>query len=480
MANTFYFYDLETSGINPRDARIMQFAGQRTDMNLQPIGEPHNVLIKMTDEIVPEPDAILITGITPQKTIQEGITEAEFLKLFFAEIALPDTIFLGFNTVRFDDEFMRFLLYRNYYDAYEWQWNDGRSRWDLLDLVRMTRALRPTGIRWPVDKKGAPTNRLEMLAAINNIDHQNAHDALSDVWACIDIARLIKSKQPKLFDYLLALRDKNKIQQLIQSGQPFVYTSGKYAAEYEKTTVVATLCEHPRQSGSALVFDLRYDPTPFLELEPAELVTAWRMRKDDTGPRLPVKTLKYNRCPAVAQLNVLDSASQERLALDPAVFQANFKKLQKIQTALCKKLTQSLEIMDKKQQARLLEDELEVDARLYEDFFSSQDKINMSLVRAAQPDELATLNPKFKDQRLQALLMLYRARNFPNTMHDEDRAAWETFRKHRLLGGGTSSRLAKFFDKLSELGDRTDLSSEQQYLLEELQLYGQSIMPEED
>src|SRR5688572_28951904 len=148
MAQTFYFYDLETSGFNARDARVMQFAGQRTDMDLKPVGEPHNFLIKMTEDVVPEPDAILITGITPQKTIQEGITEAEFLKVFFEEIAIPDTIFPGFNTVRFDDEFMRFMLYRNFYDAYEWQWSEGKSRWDLLDLVRMTRALRPEGIEW--------------------------------------------------------------------------------------------------------------------------------------------------------------------------------------------------------------------------------------------------------------------------------------------------------------------------------------------
>lgn len=479
MAQTFYFYDLETSGFNPREARIMQFAGQRTDMNLRPVGEPHNILIKMTDDVVPEPDAILITAITPQKTIQDGITEAEFLKIFFQEIALPDTIFLGFNTVRFDDEFMRFLLYRNYYDAYEWQWSEGRSRWDLLDLLRMTRALRPTGIKWPVDSKGVPTNRLEMLAASNNIEHQQAHDALSDVQACIEIAKLVKATQPKLFDYLLTLRDKNKAQQLTNSGQPFIYTSGKYASEYEKTTVVATVCEHPRQSGAALVFDLRYDPAPFLKLKPDELVEAWRRRKDDPGPRLPVKTLKYNRCPAIAQLSVLDAESQKRLKLTPSEFQINFKKLQKLHTELCSKLNDALELMDKKQQAKLLEDDIEVDARLYEDFFTSQDKTNMRIVRGASPDELASLKPEFKDQRLQALLPLYIARNFPNKISDEDRQVWDVFRKRRLLSGGNSSRLAKFFGRLGELAERTDLSGEQRYILEELQLYGQSIIPEE-
>lgn len=479
MAQTFYFYDLETSGFSARDARIMQFAGQRTDLDMNPVGAPHNILIRMTDEIIPEPDAILVTGITPQKTLQDGITEAEFLKIFADEIAVPDTIFVGFNSVRFDDEFMRFLLYRNFYDAYEWQWTDGKSRWDLLDLVRMTRALRPDGIKWPVDAKGLATNRLELLTSMNGLSHEAAHDALSDVLACVDLAKLIKSTQPKLFDYLLAMRDKKKVQALALGGQPFIYTSGKYASEFEKTTVVATVCEHPSQSGGALVFDLRYDPEPYSKMDPTELVEAWRKRKDDPGPRLPMKTMKYNRCPAIAQLSVLDAKSQERLALDPKVYQANFKSLQAVQSVLCEKVKQAIQLMDKKQQSRLLEDDQEVDARLYESFFSQEDKTKMNMVRNATADDIATINPDFKDERLAALLPLYRARNFSQKMTDDDRVIWETFRKRRLLGGGTNSKLAKFFQRLGELSAKADLTGEQRYLLEELQLYGQSIMPDE-
>ncbi len=205
---TFFFYDLETSGINPREARIMQFAGQRTDMELNPIGEPVDVLIKLTPDVLPDPDAILLTGITPQQTLQDGLTEAEFLRLFTDEVATPGTIFAGFNSVRFDDEFMRFLHYRNFYDPYQWQWQDQRSRWDVLDVVRMTRALRPSGIEWPFAADGKPTVRLEYLTKFNKLDHENAHTALADVNATIAVAKLIRDKQPKLFEYLLSMRDK--------------------------------------------------------------------------------------------------------------------------------------------------------------------------------------------------------------------------------------------------------------------------------
>lgn len=456
----------------------MQFAGQRTDLQLNPIGDPHNHIIRLSDDVLPEPDAIMITGITPQKTLSDGMPEAEFLKIFHEQVATPGTIFVGFNTVRFDDEFMRYTLYRNFYDAYEWQWTDNKSRWDILDVVRMTRALRPDGIKWPVDVKGNPTNRLELLTALNGLDHLNAHDALSDVNATIAVAQMICGKQPKLFDFLLKMRDKKEVAALVLGGKPFVYTSGKYASEFEKTTVVGTLAENP-QGQAALVFDLRYDPTPFLALDPPALAEAMRRRKDDPGPRLPVKTLKYNRCPAVAPLAVLDAPSQERLKLDPQIYTKNFQTLRQVQAELSANILQAIELMNQRQQARLLEDEAEVDARLYDGFIESrEDKTKMGVVRAANIDELSSLDITFADSRLEALLPLYKARNYPKSMNDEERATWEKFRERKLLGGGESSRAARYFKRLADLAARTDLTAEQQYILEELQLYGQSILPE--
>ncbi|HTE22603.1 MAG TPA: exodeoxyribonuclease I [Candidatus Limnocylindria bacterium] len=477
--SSFFFYDLETSGFNPREARIMQFAGQRTDLQLKPIGDPHNYLIRMSDDVLPEPDAVLITGITPQKTLAEGMHEAEFLKVFHEEIATPGTIFVGFNTIRFDDEFMRFLNYRNFYDPYEWQWQNGRSKWDLLDVVRMTRALRPDGIKWPVDSKGKPTNRLELLTSLNGLGHDHAHDALSDVTATIAVAQLIRTTQPKLFDYLLTVRDKKSIASLVMDKKPFVYASGKYPGEFEKTTVASVLAEHP-QGGAALVFDLRHDPALFLEMDAAALAEAWRWRpptEEEGGPRLPVKTMKFNRCPAVAPLGVLDAASQQRLKLDPKVFTANYKKLQAAGQQFSQKVLEALQLMDKKQQARLLEDESDVDARLYEDFFAAEDKAKMSMVRGAGAEGLSSLNVRFKDGRLEALLPLYKARNYPKSLSDEERATWERFRERKLMGGGEASRAARYFARLSELAKQPNLTGEQQYLLEELQLYGQSILP---
>lgn len=454
----------------------MQFAGQRTSLDLEPIGEPVNVLIKLTPDILPDPDAILVTGITPQQTLRDGVTEAEFLQQFAEDIATPGTIFAGYNTVRFDDEFMRYMHYRNFYDPYGWQWQDGRSRWDLLDVVRMTRALRPDGIEWPFAPDGKPTVRLEFMTKVNKLLHDNAHDALADVQATIALARLVRSKQPKLFDYLLSMRDKKQVSTLVFGGQPFVYTSGKYPGEFEKTTVVATVAPHPKKGG-ALVYDLRHDPTEFLDMPPEELVKRWQWTKDEAAPkRLPVKTLQFNRCPAVAPLGVLqDGDAMVRLQVDMKTIEAN-RKLLAGASAFHDNILKAVERMDKQQQIAWTAKPQSVDTQLYDGFFDEHDCRLLPVVRAAQPNELEQLTTDFHDTRLQALLPLYKARNFPKDLSSDERQAWDTFCYERIQAGGEQSRLARFTNRLMELGQSSKLSTSQQYLLQELQLYAESIV----
>ena len=473
---TFYFYDLETSGFDAKNARIMQFAGQRTTMELEPVGEPHNVLIRITPDVLPEPDAILITGITPQQTLMEGLTEAEFLKLFSDEIARPNTTFVGFNTVRFDDEFMRNLLYRNFYDPYEWQWQDDCSRWDILDLVRMTRALRPDDINWPFAADGKPTNRLEFLAAVNKLEHDHAHDALSDVYATIDVAKLVRQKQPDLFKFNYEHRRKDAVKSVVTRPQPFVYTTGRYSSQWLHTSAAVMLMPHPVQDA-ALVYDLRFDPADFANKTAEELVEHWRYSKDPDHVRLPIKTLKYNRCPAVAPLGVLDEAAQTRLDLPMSTIEKNYANLKKCQQEFAPKIAQAVRLMDAERvtQNTLLVDAQTVDGMIYDGFYDKRAKTDLALVRASEATELSKLQLD-SDPRLPALLPLYKARNFPAAMTAEERAAWDDFCQQRLQSGGASSRLSKFASRLQALAADSKLTDAQKYLLEELQLYAESIV----
>lgn len=479
MASTFFFYDLETSGFNPRTERIMQFAGQRTDMDLNPIGEPTNELIKLSPDILPSVQAVLLTGITPQQTISDGLTEVEFLKQFYKEVVQPGTIFVGFNSIRFDDEFMRFLHYRNFYDSYEWQWKDGNSRWDVLDLVRMTRALRPDGIKWPFASDGKPANRLEYLSKINKLNHDHAHDALSDVKATIDMAKLIKTKQPELFDYLLKHRDKKSVKEMVLSGKPFIYTSGRYSSEFQHTTAAVLLSKHPEQDA-ALVYDLRHDPTPFMEMNVDELTDAWRYNPDPDAIRFPVKTMKYNRSPTIAPLGVIkDEASQANIGINLESVAKNLAALKSGQVEFAKKIEQVIKKLDderERDQTTLIKDQQGVDERLYESFVGTSDKNIMSSIRSASPDELSKFSESLTDERLKQLLPLYKARNYRKYLNEDEIHNWEEFCKQKLFAGGASSVAAKYFEQIGKMSQEK-ITDEQRYLLEELKLYGESILP---
>ena len=419
----------------------MQFAGQRTDLNLEPIDEPINILVKMTDDALPSPSAINVTKITPQQTLMDGISEAEFCKYVYEEIFTPDTVAVGYNTVRFDDEFMRATLWRNFNDPYEWEWKDGRSRWDILDVVRLTRALRPEGINWPFRDDGVPTNRLELITKLNGVSHEHAHDALSDVYATIAVARLIRDKQPKLFEYLFKMRDKREIQRLInlENPEPFVYASGRYSSQFNKTTVAFPIA--PGRNGNVLVYDLRFDLNKLSNSESFFPV---------------VKELCYNKCPAVAPISVLDGENGwKKIGLTSEIVQKNLKTIIAHPEFVEKVRSQYEEHSE-------FPPALEPEAALYDGFLNERDKGRTMMVRNADLAKLGDLHPVFDDERLPELLLHYKGRNYPESLSEVEMEKYEQYRTNRL------KRQAPKF--LAELNKVTD-----DFIKQELLLYMQSL-----
>lgn len=469
MAKTFFFYDLETSGLSAREDRIMQFAGQRTDENLEPVGEPYNIFVQLNDDVLPSPDALMVTGISPQKTLDEGYTEAEFCKILIEEIFTPDTCAVGYNNIRFDDEFIRHILWRNFYDPYEWSWKEGRSRWDLLDVVRMTRALRPEGIKWPVID-GKATNRLELLTKENAIAHENAHDALADVEALIAVTKLIRDSQPQLYAYLYKMRDKKAVQQLVNLAdkKPFVYVSGRYDAAYEKATVAFPLA--PAPNGAVLVYDLRYDPAAFIGLDEAalakKLFASWEERKADDFVKLPVKTFQHNRCPAVAPLGVLEqNDGWKKLSLDMPIIEKHMKVLLD-NPAFTEKLRT---IFENRPEFKKSPDP---EAQLYDGFLNDRDRIRVEAVRNASSDDLVDFHPEFGDERLPDLLLHYKARSYPGTLGDAEQTAWESWRGDHL-----KRQLPGFMKRMNVLA-KSDTADE--FIIEELKLWTERVLPASD
>lgn len=439
---TFFFYDLETSGLKPREDRIMQFAGQRTDMELNPIGEPVNVLVKMTNDALPSPSAINVTGITPQQTLMDGIGETEFCRYIIDEIFIPDTIAVGYNTVRFDDEFMRACLWRNFFDPYEWEWKDERSRWDILDVVRLTRALRPEGIKWPFREDGVPTNRLELITKLNGVSHEHAHDALSDVYATIAVAKLIKDKQPDLFRYLLDYRGKNDVKKLVnlENKQPFVYASGRYANEFNKTTVVFPIA--PGRNGNVLVYDLRYNLDEILGRQTYYPI---------------VKELCLNKCPAVAPISALGQKDGwEKIGLSKELVEKNLKTLLN-HPEFAEQMRSDYENRPEYPPAD------EPEGAIYDGFLNDSDRRKVAVVRSADSNRLADLHLDFDDERLPDLLLHYKGRNYPNSLSEKEAEKYEQYRKQRL-----EKQVPKFMEEIEKVKD--------DFIKQELLLYLQSLM----
>ena len=436
---TFFFYDLETSGLNPREDRIMQFAGQRTTMSLEPIGEPVNILVKMSEDALPSPQAIGVTKITPQDTLRDGMSEAEFCRYVSEEVFTPETVVVGYNTVRFDDEFMRATLWRNFYEPYEWEWKDGRSRWDMLDVVRLVRALRPEGMNWPVTEDGRPTNRLELLTKCNGLSHEHAHDALSDVYATIAVAKMIYEKQPKMFEFLFKMRDKNAVKKLVnlEDKKPFVYASGRYANEFNKTTVAFPLTAG--RNGNVLVYDLRYD--------------------FDNNNYFPIiKELCFNKCPAVAPMAVLDNFDGwEKIGLTRETVEKNLQEVL-AHPEFAEKVRSEYENRPEFPPA------IEPEAALYDGFLNDADRVKVAAVRNADGQKLADFHPDFHDARLPELLLHYKGRNFPESLSESESSKWEEYRRARL------SRLApKFLEELQKLYEKDE------FVAEELKLYFENV-----
>jgi exodeoxyribonuclease-1 len=426
---SFYWYDLETFGQDPRRTRIAQFAGLRTDDDLNPIGDPLVLHCKPANDLLPSPEATLITGITPQHALREGISEAALIGHVLDEFAVPQTCVVGYNSLRFDDEFIRFALYRNFMDPYEREWRGGNSRWDLLDLFRLTRALRPEGMVWPMREDGTPTFKLTQLSAANGIGHENAHDALSDVLALLGLARKLKQAQPRLFEYYLGMRDKRRAGALLDVTQmtPVLHVSGMYSAARGSAALVAPICRHPQIDSRVIVFDLDADPEALLALDPDDIADRLYTPTADLPEgtsRIPLKEIHLNRCPALVALDHLRTDDLLRLHINRDLALRRAEAL-RAADGLAEKVRA---VYARPRDSRTADP----DAALYDCFLPDHDRRLFPRVRSAAPAALPAFATQLEDPRLQELVFRYQARNWPESLDASQQARWNAYRHTRL------------------------------------------------
>ena len=463
--SSIFWYDFETYGDNPRRDRASQFAGIRTDEALNIISEPLVMYCRPSDDFLPNPLACQITGITPQQAQAKGLNEAEFIKNINEELSKPETCVAGYNNIRFDDEMTRQLLYRNFFDPYEREWKNGNSRWDIIDMVRLCAATRPAGINWPKKEDGSNSFKLEQLTAANQIEHAGAHDALADVLATIELAKLVRKHQPKLFDYVYRLRHKQKVQTEIDLDRrkPVLHVSATYSSRLGCLALVMPICVHPQNNNGIIVYDLREDPDNWMGLSSDEIHSRVYTSTDQLAKgvnRVPLSTVYVNRCPVVAS---------------PAVLEPNRASLYELDIEACREHWQLMQstvgignkIRDVFKNEKF-EQEADPDYMIYSNgFFSDNDRSLMQTVRATNPNDLGRLDLPFQDGRLHEMLFRYRARNYRKSLNQNELERWNCFRQQRLTDKDARQRydrdmeLAK--EKIGE-GDEQVLSDLQRYV----------------
>jgi len=475
MTQTFLWHDYETTGADTRRDRPAQFAAIRTTLALEPVGEPVSFFCQPAPDVLPHPEACLITGITPQQMRRDGVIEPEFASRVNEQMAEPGTCSVGYNSLRFDDELTRNLLYRNFHDPYEREWKDGNSRWDLIDLARMSYALRPDGIEWPRREDGSPSFRLEHLATANRIVQARAHDAVSDVEALIGVARLLRLRQPRLWQFYFQLRRKQRAFELLDVARmtPLLHVSSRYPASRGCIAIVAPLAQHPTQPNAVIVYDLGIDPTPLLELDAdaiADRVFTPRADLPEDVERIPLKAIHANRSPAIAPLGVLKDVDLARIALDPERALAHLERLRNVDG-----ISEKLQRVFSAGAARA--PSLDPELALYDGFPSDADKRLFRAVRETPPEQLGARAFPFRDARYQELLFRYRARNWPDTLDADDAARWDAFRRQRIETKSPLTTLTReeYFATITRLRADPALPAAHIPLLDALESWGREL-----
>ncbi|HEY5781632.1 MAG TPA: exodeoxyribonuclease I [Lysobacter sp.] len=475
MPASFLFYDLETFGADPRTSRIAQFAAIRTDADLNQIEDPISVFVQPADDLLPSPVATLITGIAPQQALREGMSEAAAFALIFDEMSRPETCSLGYNSLRFDDEFVRYGLFRNFYDAYEREWRGGNSRWDLLDVLRLAHALRPDGLWWPQREDGATSFKLEHLAEANGVREGDAHEALSDVRALIGLARKLKAAQPRLWDYALRLRDKRYAASLLDvvAMTPVLHVSQRFPASRMCSAAVLPVARHPRIDSRVIAFDLDQDPDALLRLSADDIADRLYTPFADLPEgeqRIALKEIHLNRCPALIAWDHLRAPDFERLRIDPSEADRRAAIIREAGPELVEKIRQVF-------RSDRVREPSDADASLYDSFIGDGDKRLFAQVRTTSPQVLGQREFGFRDARLPELLFRYRARNWPQTLSNDERDRWNAYRRQRLCteSGLSEYSFERFHAEIAALRTTHANDAAKLALLDRLQGWGREI-----
>lgn len=423
---TYLWYDFETYGADPKRDRISQFAGIRTDEDFN-ILEEYEYFCKLSEDYIPNPEACLVTGITPLDANEKGISEEELSDKLYKIFTTPNTVGVGYNSFKFDDEILRHLFYRTFRNPYKREWADGCSRWDFLRGVLGFYFKSPESINFPKDSEGKVSFKLENLSVANNIIHENAHDALSDVRATIAMAKLLREKDRVLYDYIFNLRQKNEVIKLLNRGKFFYHIDFSYGATNNYSSILYKI-DYGFNKDEYIFLDLNSDLDLLYKEEVDELKKLAYMKKEDLellGKTRPgIKTVKANSIPLLFPCDDLSDLSQ-------AVSKAKY-----IETRLRDKLAKYCKF-----EKGISNLDIEIDP--YNNFFSYDDEAEFVKMRE-NPLEF-----EFKKENLQKILTRFKAKNYFEKLSENEKKAWN-IQCYKWLNGFEERESYLTFDSFKE------------------------------
>lgn len=468
---SFYWYDTETTGLRNSYDRIIQFAGQRTNLNLEPLGEPLSTYVQLPPELVPTAESFQITKIRPTTLAEQGILEYELFGQLRHELSTANTCIIGYNNISFDDNFIRFGMYRNLLPPYEHEHKKGNSRLDFLSIVRLTGALRPNGLEWPV-VDGVPSFALGNLAAANDIAIDNAHDALADVNMTLELARKIKAAQPKLWNYAYTLRKQNTARKLLdpEARQAILHVSPKYGNTRYCLAPVLPVTRHPDMFNRIIVVDLGSNVDLLLSTSSDELARLLFERPDtdkqvEPEERLNISVVAVNQAPMVAVLKALLPENIKRLNIDQDRIERNTRRVLEA-TDLPRKLRAIFEAREQDNQTKIAEE------ALYDDFVSDNDRIACANFWKELKNGKSWTSAHFEDARLRELHARLKTKFAPQSLTQTELDDYHRFVRQQLVR--KDRNLFEMQESTNELL-KQELDEEEAHVLHEFQNYLQQL-----
>ncbi|WP_316228268.1 exonuclease domain-containing protein [Bradyrhizobium sp. SZCCHNR1039] len=291
----FIFYDVETTGTAATFDQILQLAAIRTDDALN-VTDSLNIRCRLLPYVVPSPEALLVTGVTASDLGSAPFSHFEMMRQIhtkMAEWSAEGAIFVGWNSMRFDEGMLRQGYYQSLLPIYQTNTN-GNGRADMMRMAQVASACMPSCLAIPRDSKGKCVFKLGGIAEANGVQLDNAHEAMSDAAAVLGIARLVKQSTPKLWDAMVTNARKAAALKLIKNHSHLVLSETYWGAPY--TFIVAPVVANAANANEWALFDLQFDPEPLLNANDADLLDAI------DGKTKKIRRVSVNSQPALLPL----------------------------------------------------------------------------------------------------------------------------------------------------------------------------------